>query len=177
MRPNTLTPKFTLARMSTLGLMAAMLVAAPISGAANAQDMHPGKKLAITAFKSIDENERGFIDMADFHNFSENVFVSMDANDDGSIDLDEFLFWDYGMKPIAQARGASAALTTAMRVVHAFWDRNGDGKITHAEHRTSTLSDFRRADIDDNAILTQEEFVSGFTVMKALRAAIAPEIK
>lgn len=160
-----------------LTLTATTFLATPLSSTANAEDMHPGRKLAITAFQSIDEKGRGFVDMADFHNFGESVFVSMDADDNGSLDLDEFLLWDIGMKPIAEERGALSELTTAMRVVHAFWDRNGDGKITHAEHRSSALNDFRRADIDDNAILSQDEFVSGYTVMKAARAAIAPNVK
>lgn len=165
--------------MKTLlsSLLVATFLSTSLSGVALSQDMNAGKELAIIAYKSIDEKDRGYIDMAQFHIFGENVFVSMDADDNESIDLEEFLFWDIGMKPIAEERGASKELTTAMRVVHSFWDRNGDGKITHAEYRSSAINDFRRADIDDNAILTQDEFLSGYIIMKAIRAAIAPSVK
>lgn len=147
------------------------------ASSALAEDMHPGKKLAITAFESVDDKERGFIDMGEFNAYGENVFVSMDANDDGNVDVDEFLEWDIGMKPIAEEAGAADAFKTAMRVVHSFWDRNGDGQMSRSEHRSSTIYDFQRADLDGDAVLTSDEFVNGFTVMKAARAAIAPNVK
>lgn len=162
-------------------LVSALLLATCMTSinasAALAEDMHPGKKLAMLAFTSIDESNRGFIDMGEFNAYGENVFVSMDADDNGKVDVDEFLEWDIGMKPIAEEAGASAAFKTAMRVVHSFWDRNGDGQMTRSEHRSSTLFDFQRADLDGDAVLTSDEFVSGFTVMKAVRAAIAPNVK
>lgn len=55
-----------------------------------------------------------------------------------------------------------------------FWDRNGDGVISRTEHRQSLNFDFQRADTDNDALLTEDEFTGGFSVMVALRAAINP---
>jgi hypothetical protein len=36
--------------------------------------------------------------------------------------------------------------------------------------------DFRRADLDDDARLTLDEFISGFPIIVAMRAAIQPDL-
>jgi len=36
--------------------------------------------------------------------------------------------------------------------------------------------DFRRADLDGDALLTQAEFIGGFPIMVAMRAAIRPDL-
>ncbi|WP_162651270.1 signal transduction protein [Lentilitoribacter sp. Alg239-R112] len=161
--------------LSTLLLAACITTVG--ANAALADQLTDGKQLAIATFKSIDENERGYIDMGEYNAFGDNIFISMDADDNGKVDVDEFLFWDFGWQPLAEERGSKAALETAMRIVHAFWDRNGDGQLTRSEQRSSSLYDFQRADLNSDAVLTQAEFLSGFTVMKAIRAAVAQETK
>ena len=144
---------------------------------AHAQDSSPGRDLAIAAFEALDANDRGYVDMGQANTYGGEIFVSMDANEDAKIDLDEFLAWDFGMRPLAEEQGALPAYEAALRVVHAFWDRNGDGDITRAEHRQAVLVDFQRADVNNDAVLDQAEFLNGFTVMVAIRAAIAPHIR
>ncbi|MEL6465284.1 MAG: hypothetical protein AAFQ58_09975 [Pseudomonadota bacterium] len=46
--------------------------------------------------------------------------------------------------------------------------------ISRTEHRQSLNFDFQRADTDNDALLTEDEFTGGFSVMVALRAAINP---
>lgn len=133
-----------------------------------------GRRLAVLAFQSIDGADRGFIDQGEFANFGTDVFSSMDQDEDGKLSLKEFLEWDYGMLPLAQEAGREAAYETALRVVFAFWDRNGDNVISKTEHRKSLNYDFQRADTNNDALLSQDEFTSGFSVMVALRAAINP---
>ena len=98
----------------------------------------------------------------------------MDTDEDGVLSLGEFMSWDYGMLPIAQEAGREDAYDTALRVVFAFWDRDGDGVISRTEHRQSLMADFQRADTDNDALMTRDEFTSGFSIMVALRAAINP---
>lgn len=133
-----------------------------------------GRRLAELAFATLDTADRGFIDQGEFSTFGGDVFFSMDTDESASITLAEFLNWDYGMGNLAIERGREDAYETALRVVFAFWDRDGDGKITRTEHRQSLNADFRRADTDNDAVLTQAEFTGGFSVMVALRAAINP---
>ncbi len=40
------------------------------------------------------------------------------------------------------------------------------------EHRHAIILDYRRADLDDNMLLTEEESLGGFSIMVAFRAAL-----
>lgn len=147
------------------------LAALPLSSAA--QDGE-GRRIAEATFTQISGSERGWIDQGAFANAGGNVFAAMDYDGDLKLTLAEFLVFDAGMRAVAEDAGRLDAHETAMRVVFAFWDRNGDGMVSKTEHSRSLTYDFQRADVDDNARLTLEEFVSGFTIMVALRAAINP---
>ena len=151
----------------------ALIAALAIPTASAAQESE-GQRLANLAFANVDAAERGYIDQGEFLDFGEDVFFSMDSNQDDSLSLGEFLNWGFGMSNLAEDMGREAAHETALRVVFAFWDRDGDGIISKTEHRQSLNADFLRADTNSNAILSQEEFTSGFSVMVALRAAINP---
>ncbi len=131
-----------------------------------------GRKLAELAFSSVKNSDQDRIDWAAFSEFGENVFVSMDANDDDSLSLSEYMSWDYGMLPLAEERERVDAYNTAIRVVFAFKDRDGDGQISKAEHRQSMEFDFQRADSNVDGHLTKDEFLNGHSVMVALRSAL-----
>ena len=163
--------KLTAIRTYALPLMLAATSMVPTTTSA---EETPGYQLAKTAFASIDRADRGFIDHGEYSGYGNDVFVSMDSDENNKLSLAEFLSWDYGMRPIAQEHGREDAYETALRVVFAFWDRDGDGQITPREQRLSLDADFRRADADNDALLTEDEFLLGFTVMIALRAAIDP---
>ena len=150
-----------------------LIAAAALPLHASAEETE-GRRLAELAFSSLDGGNRGFIDYGEFHSFSDEVFASMDNDQSAQISLSEFLAWDYGMRLAAEDAGREAAYETALRVVFAFWDRNGDGQVSKREHRQSLVFDFQRADSDNDAVLSREEFLSGFSVMVALRAAINP---
>lgn len=151
----------------------ALIAAIAIPSLCLAQETE-GRRLAQLAFGSMDGAERGFIDQGEFFASGSDVFFSMDSDRNSSLTLSEFLNWDYGMLLLAQDAGREDAYWTALRVVFAFWDRDGDGQISRTEHRQSLIVDFRRADTDHDAILTEDEFTSGFSIMVALRAAINP---
>lgn len=156
------------------GFITFTLLATLALPAATLAEDNEGRRLAELAFQSVDGTDRGFIDQGEFTNFGGDVFVSMDADESKSLSLNEYLSWGYGMELVAEDAGRAEAYETAMRVVFAFWDRDGDGEITRTEHRKSLMADFRRADLDDDAILTKEEFTTGFSVLVAARAAINP---
>lgn len=139
------------------------------------QTTSEGRALAELSFATVDSNGNGSIDMGESHNFGEDVFTSMDADDNALITEDEFLSWGYGFQNIAKDHDKELAYRTALRVVFSFWDSNGDGDISRTEQRTATNRDFRRADINANALLTEEEFFGGFSVMVAIRVALKPE--
>jgi Ca2+-binding EF-hand superfamily protein len=98
----------------------------------------------------------------------------MDYDQDLKLSLSEFLVFDTGMRAVAEQAGRLDNHDTALRIVFAFWDRDGDGLVSKSEHTRSLSYDFQRADVNDDARLDLEEFTSGFTLMVALRAAINP---
>ncbi len=160
----------TASKLLACSLIAAIVEASPVL----AQEVGEGRRLAEMAFASLDRANRGFVNRGDFTTFGSDVFFSMDGDQNNRLELAEFMNWDYGMLPLAQEAGQEDAYETALRVVFAFWDRDGDGSITPREHQLSLGADFRRADTDGDGRLTREEFTTGFTVMVALRAAINP---
>ncbi|MCV6546378.1 MAG: hypothetical protein OIF56_03675 [Cohaesibacter sp.] len=144
---------------------------------AHAAELGEGRRLAELAFKSADTADRDFIDFGEFITFGSDVFAAKDGNDDNKLTLEEFMNFDYGMQAVAEEKGRTASFDTALRVLFAFRDRNRDGLISITENRKSLDVDFRRADTDHDTVLTKEEFLNGFSVIMALKAAIAPEAK
>ncbi len=137
-----------------------------------AQSASEGKELAELGFAAVDRHGVGHVNHGDMEAYRNLVFVSMDADDNGKIELPEFLLWDYGFAALAEDRDRVDAYETAKKIVFSFWDRDGDGAITETEHRHAIILDFRRADLDDNMLLTEEEFLGGFSIMVAFRAAL-----
>ncbi|GAB5512045.1 MAG: hypothetical protein Rhims3KO_34460 [Hyphomicrobiales bacterium] len=157
----------------TTFLAAAAVLSMPLTSLAD--EPNEGLRLAQLSFASMDGSDRGYVDMSEYLRYGVDVFVSMDQDESGGIDLPEFMDWDFGMSFVAEDRDAVPAYETALRVVFGFWDRNGDGMITSAEHGQSLVLDYQRADTDRDGKLTEEEYLSGFSVMVALRAALNPE--
>ncbi len=58
--------------------------------------------------------------------------------------------------------------------MHIFWDLDGDGEVTARENRKARAADFLRADLNNDAILDKNEFINGFSVFVALKAALKP---
>lgn len=153
------------------GVVLSMMVSAP----ALAQQVPEGRALAELSFDSVDAAGKGYLDQGDMEAARRDIFSSMDADNSNTLELSEFLQWSFGFQNIAEDEKKLLAYQTALKVVYSFWDRNGDGKITGTEHRKSVIDDFNRADLNNNAILEKNEFIGGFSVLVAIRAALKPE--
>lgn len=143
---------------------------------ANAEDKPAGRMAAELTFGSIDTAGKGYVHQGDLEQFRSSVFSGMDYDDNGKLTYEEFSAWDPGFSSIAKEAGRSDAYTTASKIVFAFWDRDGDREISEAEMRFAMSADFRRADLDDSGTLSQAEFIGGFAVIVAMRAAIRPDL-
>ena len=149
-----------------------------LTGGALADDHETdGHVTAKLTFASIDQHSKGYIHQGDLEIFRDSVFAGMDKNEDGAVTYPEFRSWDPGFSYLAEEKGKVENYNTAIRVVFAFWDRDGDGKISTAEMRHAMNADMRRADLNDDAVLTEDEFLKGFTIIVAVRAAFRPDIK
>ncbi len=149
----------------------AMLLVSP-AALAESHQASPGKALAAIVYDSIDKNPDGFVDMNAFTSFGREIFVSMDFNDDGNITLDEFQDWDFGFNFIAEDIEQKRGYETAQKILFAFWDRNPDGAIARIEYQRAMVTDFIQADINNDTHLTEEEFLVGYIVNRAFRAAL-----
>lgn len=154
--------------ISTLAAIAVSATAA----VADMQAQGPGKELALRVFGSMEANQNGMIDMGDFTNFGKAIFVSMDYDDNESITFDEFTSWDFGFNFVAEDAGAESRYRVAQRILFGLWDRDADGEIGKSEYNRSMVDDFRRADLNNDAFLTEEEFTTAYIVGRAYRAAI-----
>ncbi len=158
--------------MKILTAACALLLALPSAGLAQSDEVTPGRELAELIYGSIEDNPDGAADMGEFVDFGQDIFVSMDTDESGSIDPVEFTEWDFGFNFIAVDEGQERAYQTAQKVLFAIWDHDGNGEIGRQEYHKSMVWDFRRADTDDDAFLTREEFLSGYVVNLAYRAAL-----
>ncbi|MGL1919879.1 MAG: hypothetical protein OCD03_02515 [Hyphomicrobiales bacterium] len=138
----------------------------------SAENTTEGKELAEMSFESIKRADREFLDMGEMEIFRGSLFVSMDQDDDTNLTFDEFFEWDYGFKLIAEEAGKQKEYLTAMRIIFALWDLNGDGQLTETEHRQALVRDFQRADLNNDAILSKPEFFGAFSMNIAFKAAL-----
>lgn len=146
-----------------------------ISAAPTFADSHgstPGRDLAETVFESIENNPNGMLDMGEFVTFGRSIFASMDGNDDAKIEFEEFTTFDFGFDGIAEDADQQRDYVTAQKILFAFWDRNGNGTISTGEYQNSMTSDFQRADINNDAFLSKEEYLRGYIINLAYRAAL-----
>ncbi len=158
--------------MKMLTTTCALILASSGAALSQSDEMTPGRELAEIIFGSMEINPNNGADMGEFVSFGSDIFVSMDYDDSGSVDLREFTDWDFGFNFIAEDEGQQRAYETAQKIVFAVWDHDGDGEIALREYHKSMVSDFRRADTDDNAFLTRDEFLKGYVINVAYRAAL-----
>ena len=158
--------------MKKLTATCALLLALPTVSFAQSDASTPGRALAELIYGSIEDNPEGAADMGEFIKFGQDIFVSMDWDDSGAIDLKEFTEWDFGFNVIAEEQARERAYETAQKVLFAFWDHDGNQEISRREYHKSMVWDFRRADMDDDALLTRDEFLNGYVINVAYRAAL-----
>lgn len=135
-----------------------------------------GLDVALLTFESIDLDGDGFANMGDMNTFGTSVFEGMDYDGDQKVTFSEFSDWDIGFELAAQEAGRPEAIVTARRIMFGMWDANNDGELTKSEHRRAGMLDFNRADLDDNAVLDEREFLLGYSVNIVMRSAINPDL-
>lgn len=161
--------KNTFKQISTVTILALSLIT---TNAAAADKSSEGKELAEMSFESVKRADRDFVDMGEMEIFRDSLFFSMDQDDNLKLTFDEFFEWDYGFKRIAEETGKQKEYLTAMKIMFAFWDLNGDGNLSETEHRRALIRDFQRADLDNNAVLSKPEFFGAFSMNIAFKAAL-----
>ena len=135
-----------------------------------------GRRIAETLFATVDVTGAGAFHTGDLEVFRRSVLAGMDADGDGSVPYAEFAAWDPGFARVAASMGRTEAHVTASKIVFAFRHLDGDGALQDREMRNALARDFRRADLDEDGFLSRDEFIGGFPVVVAMRAAIRPDL-
>lgn len=150
----------------------------PFSAYASDNDLvgREGRLIGEAIFDMVDKRQNGQVHLGDIEAYRDDVFVGMDENDDGMVNYSEFSQWDPGFLYVAEQVGRQDAYTPASKIVFSFWDKNGDGDISVREMRLAMIADMKRADQNDDAVLSKDEFISGFPIIVAMRAAIRPDL-
>jgi len=161
--------------MSSIKLVSLSALVACLSYPAVAQEVSEGRMLAELTFENVDVNGNGYVHQGDIEEARGLVFASMDQDESGKLDLDEWMGWDYGFRALAEETGKVAAYETALEVMFAVSDYDGDGLISQTEHRKNSQAGFIRADLNNDSILSSDEFLNGFTILVALRSALKPD--
>jgi Ca2+-binding EF-hand superfamily protein len=123
-------------------------------------------------FKSADLNNDGKISRREIIHFADLVFLSVDTNNDDVLTPEEFLEWGAGYLYVAERTGKTEPLNAAKQEVFKLMDINGDGSLEHDEFSTASLYDFYSADKNADRVLSQEEFIGEYRMVKAVRSAI-----
>ncbi|WP_299664741.1 hypothetical protein [uncultured Ruegeria sp.] len=156
-----------------LVLAAALILILPLVSVA--QDLSKDQLLAELTFDDLDQHGNGFIHLGHVEEFRQFVFGSMDQDEDGHLNIEEWVRWDYGFRVLSTELDRVEAYETALKVMFAVADRNGDELVSETEHRKNSLAAFERADLNNDELLTEDEYLGGFTILVAIRAALQPD--
>ncbi len=126
--------------VSRMLVLSLPLLALPVASAAAAKD-----------FEAMDANGDGKISRAEYRNAGEKTFRQLDKNRDGVVSVKEL------SAAVEQHDGDKDSYRAAWRAM----DRNGDGRITGAEHSSASYTAFSEMDADKDGVLTREELESG----------------
>ena len=158
--------------MRNLTTTSALILALPMAAMAQSEAPNLGRELAELIYGSIEDNPEGAADMGEFVNFGRDIFVSMDHNESGSVDFSEFTDWDLDSTSSQKMRVSNAPTRPHKKSSL----RSG---IVMQTAQSAGVSITLRWSPTSGALtptmmlfLTREEFLSGYLVNLAYRAAI-----
>ena len=134
-----------------------------------------GKELAELTFAQIDANSDQNADREELKAMAASVFASMDADASGSVSVAEFQAWDFGFVNIAEDAGKLEGFGTAQKIVFDLWERDNDQQLTLEEMKSAMEREVAYADINSDGEVSKDEFLMGFSINIAYRAAIKTE--
>jgi Ca2+-binding EF-hand superfamily protein len=106
-------------------------------------------------FESADKNKDGTVNREEANQINGFDFSRADTNDDATLTRQEF------QAAMADSSPRGNAVQSGDRSEQASFDKadkNADGKVSREEANEIEGFDFSRADVDDNASLTRQEF-------------------
>lgn len=112
-------------------------------------------------FAKMDTNGDGKVTKEEHAAGAKQMFAQMDANKDGIVTATEMEAMSHG-KP-AEA-GTVAALSAAEKIK--VIDKDGDGRLTAAEHATGSEAMFGKMDANGDGTLSKEECDAGHKVKR-----------
>ncbi len=157
--------------MKNLVFAVCLVTAGTSFGPALAHAQETGKELSQITFTGADQNNDGVLSFEEVAKTGANIFVSMDTNDDRSVSQAEFNEWDWGYFYLAEKKGETERYSAVKRILFALRDLNSDKRIDQSEMRIGSFTDFSRADLNHDRILSELEFLNAWTPILVLKSA------
>lgn len=129
-----------------------------------------GEELSQVIFGSVDSSGNGLLDFGEIAHMSQSIAYSADSDEDERVSLEEFMAWDFGYAYLAEREDGAEGFAMTKRIMFAVADLDSDAEIDEREWRLNTRWSFERADADGDALLTEDEFISGWTPIVMLKA-------
>lgn len=147
-----------------------IVLIAGLAGPSSVYAWESGRELSSVVFSSIDTSGNGVLNFGEVTDMAESIAVSVDTNDNKQMNLEEFMAWDFGFAYLAEKDGGGDVFQAVKRVMFAVADLGNDGAIDERDWRLNTRWNFERADIDSNGLLTESEFLNGWTPIVMMKA-------
>lgn len=125
-----------------------------------------GQKLSKVIFADVDTTENSALGFGEIIYMAQSIALSADNDDDEEICLEEFIGGDFGFAYLAEADSFAAV----KRIMFGVNELDNNDAIDARESRLAPRRHFERADTYDNAVLTECEFLNGWTPIVMLRA-------
>ena len=157
--------------MRNLVIAVCLVTAGSSFGPDFAYAQETGKELSQITFAGADQNNDGALSFEEVAKTGADIFVSMDANDDRSVSQAEFNEWDWGYFYLAEKKGETEKYNAVKRILFALRDLNSDKRIDESEMRVGSFTDFSRADLNHDRVLSELEFLNAWTPILVLKSA------
>ncbi len=140
--------------MKTIYLAAALAAGTTI---AVAQAPMTAQEALTLLFDTQDENGNGVLSPREVGTFRELSYVSFDSNADMMASAEEWLAWDPGFEPVAEALGRLDQFRAAKSELFAMYDDNADDFVSNAEMKAGFFDQFIKADANEDGVLDRGE--------------------
>ncbi len=149
--------RFAIAAGMTLLLAAAPALAQQGQGIGGGRGGMMGGGMMMEQFQIIDEDGDGAISLAEWEGWHGSVFTTMDADEDGALSMEEFMAVRMGpgagLDPKRQQMMQAHKEERFRR-----FDVDGDARLTRDEFMTGVRGEFKAIDTGGDGTLSPEEF-------------------
>ncbi|MEO0329788.1 MAG: hypothetical protein AAF217_14465 [Pseudomonadota bacterium] len=158
-------------KLADLVVLLSVVALSTISVAKDSMAQDTANELSAVTFSSTDTNEDKELSLSELTEMAMNIAISMDSDDDLIINKSEFMEWDFGFHYLAEEKGDGDRYAAVKRVMFAVQDLDSGGSINPRELRINTYWSFLRADLNNDRVLSEAEYLKAWMPILMMKAA------